>query len=70
MLILVRRLNPQPIFKKFLPSTNVESFVSKGSMTSALSMTNDTPFEPELHVDCNKPFKLSISDILVFLCLF
>ena len=66
MLILVRSLNPRPIVKKFLPSTNVESYASRGSETSALSMTNDITFEPDLCVDCSKPFKMSIYDIILF----
>ena len=45
----------------------VKSFVSKGSETEYLNITNHIPFEAELYVDCSKAIQNTINAIPVLL---
>ena len=45
----------------------VKSFVSKGSDTEHLIITNHIPFEAELYVDCSKAIQNTINTIPVLL---
>ena len=45
------------MFKQVSAPVPYERFVSKGSDTEYLTISNYISFEPELHVDCSKAFK-------------